>query len=109
MHAPRTGRSASFPAMRRRAARRAASRAIEAAALAQHAPHELMQRAGAAVARLALAVAPHARRIWVACGPGNNGGDGLVAARQLHRRRLRRAGHVCSAMRNACRTMPARR
>jgi ADP-dependent NAD(P)H-hydrate dehydratase / NAD(P)H-hydrate epimerase len=63
----------------------AASRAIEAEALASHAPHELMQRAGTAVARLALAVAPHARRVWVACGPGNNGGDGLVAAAQLHR------------------------
>ncbi len=62
-----------------------ASRAIEAAALAQHAPHALMQRAGLAVARLALAVAPHARRVWVACGPGNNGGDGLVAATHLHR------------------------
>ncbi len=62
-----------------------ASRAIEAAALAQHAPHVLMQRAGAAVARLALAVAPHAQRVWAACGPGNNGGDGLVAARHLHR------------------------
>jgi hydroxyethylthiazole kinase-like uncharacterized protein yjeF len=66
-----------------------ASRSIEAAALAQHAPHVLMQRAGTAVARLALAVTPHAQRIWVACGPGNNGGDGLVAARQLHRAGLR--------------------
>lgn len=61
------------------------SRDIEAAALSRHAPHALMQRAGTAVARLALAIAPHARRIWVACGPGNNGGDGLVAARHLHR------------------------
>jgi hydroxyethylthiazole kinase-like uncharacterized protein yjeF len=62
-----------------------ASRAIEAAALAQYPAHQLMQRAGLAVARLALAVAPHARRVWVACGPGNNGGDGLVAATHLHR------------------------
>ncbi|HMO48654.1 MAG TPA: NAD(P)H-hydrate dehydratase [Rubrivivax sp.] len=63
----------------------AASRAIEAAALAQQPPHALMQRAGQAVARLALAVAPHARQVWVACGPGNNGGDGLVAATLLQR------------------------
>ncbi len=62
-----------------------ASRAIEAAALARHAPYALMQRAGQAVARLALAVAPHARHVWVACGPGNNGGDGLVAATLLQR------------------------
>ena len=44
----------------------------------------LMQSAGLACARLALAVAPHARRIWVAAGPGNNGGDGLEAALHLH-------------------------
>jgi hydroxyethylthiazole kinase-like uncharacterized protein yjeF len=43
-----------------------------------------MQNAGLSCARLALAVAPHARRIWVAAGPGNNGGDGLEAALQLH-------------------------
>ncbi|KAF1023852.1 MAG: Bifunctional NAD(P)H-hydrate repair enzyme Nnr [Paracidovorax wautersii] len=46
-------------------------------------PHTLMQRAGLACARLALALAPHARRIWIACGPGNNGGDGLQAAIHL--------------------------
>lgn len=64
----------------------AGTRRIEQAALAQAAPHALMQRAGLAVARLALALAPHARSIWVAAGPGNNGGDGLEAAAQLQRR-----------------------
>jgi hydroxyethylthiazole kinase-like uncharacterized protein yjeF len=61
----------------------AASRRIEAAALAMSLPHALMARAGLGVARLAQAVAPGARRVWVAAGPGNNGGDGLVAARHL--------------------------
>ena len=62
----------------------ASSRLIEQCALAGAAPHTLMASAGLGVARLALAVAPQARRIWVAAGPGNNGGDGLVAARHLH-------------------------
>lgn len=66
----------------------AATRRIERAALEACPPGTLMARAGLAVARLALAVAPHARRVWVACGPGNNGGDGLEAALQLHRRGL---------------------
>ena len=61
----------------------AATRHIEQAAAASLPVHALMQRAGLAVARLALAVAPHARTIWIACGPGNNGGDGLEAAAQL--------------------------
>ena len=42
-----------------------------------------MASAGLAVARLALALAPHAQRVQLWCGPGNNGGDGLVAARHL--------------------------
>ncbi len=61
----------------------AATRLIEQAAALQSPPHALMQRAGLAVARLALALAPHARTIWIACGPGNNGGDGLEAAMHL--------------------------
>lgn len=61
----------------------AASRAIERAAAATLEPHTLMQRAGLAVARLALALAPHAKTIWIACGPGNNGGDGFEAAAHL--------------------------
>jgi hydroxyethylthiazole kinase-like uncharacterized protein yjeF len=63
----------------------AASRAIEQSAASALAAHTLMQRAGLAVARLALAIAPHAKTIWVACGPGNNGGDGFEAAMHLHR------------------------
>jgi ADP-dependent NAD(P)H-hydrate dehydratase / NAD(P)H-hydrate epimerase len=61
----------------------AVTRRIEQAAAAQLAPHALMQRAGLAVARLACALAPHAQTIWLACGPGNNGGDGLEAAMHL--------------------------
>ncbi|MDB5874157.1 MAG: hypothetical protein JWQ07_3599 [Ramlibacter sp.] len=59
-------------------------RAIEQAAAASLPPHTLMERAGLAVAKLALAVAPNAKTIWIACGPGNNGGDGLEAAMHLH-------------------------
>ena len=62
----------------------AATRQVEQQAAASLPQHALMSRAGLAVARLARALAPHARCIWVACGPGNNGGDGLVAATHLH-------------------------
>jgi len=62
-----------------------ATRRLEQAMAAQLAPHTLMQRAGLAVAQLAQAIAPHARTIWIACGPGNNGGDGLEAAHHLAR------------------------
>ena len=59
------------------------SRQVEQALQATLPPHALIERAGWAVARLALAVAPHAQRIWIAAGGGNNGGDGLIAARHL--------------------------
>jgi hydroxyethylthiazole kinase-like uncharacterized protein yjeF len=62
------------------------SRALEAQLKATLAPHTLMPAAGLAVARLALAIAPHAQAIWLACGPGDNGGDGLVAAAHLQAR-----------------------
>ncbi|WP_298827722.1 NAD(P)H-hydrate dehydratase [uncultured Piscinibacter sp.] len=59
------------------------TRRIEAAALTVLPPHALLQRAGAAVARLALALAPHARVVRILAGVGNNGGDGLDAAIRL--------------------------
>lgn len=44
---------------------------------------ELMERAGAAVAREAMRAFPDARRCAVVCGGGSNGGDGRIAARIL--------------------------
>ena len=64
----------------------AVTRRVERDAAATLPPHTLMQRAGQAVARLAMALAPDARTVWIACGPGNNGGDGFVAATQLHQK-----------------------
>ena len=48
-------------------------------------PALLMERAGAAVARACLDLlgGAYGRRAVVVCGRGNNGGDGLVAARHL--------------------------
>jgi len=43
----------------------------------------LMENAGAAVARFAVADYPQAERIGIVCGKGNNGGDGFAAARKL--------------------------
>ena len=48
-----------------------------------HDVSELMERAGAAVAREVLTRFPAARRIAVVCGGGSNGGDGRIAARIL--------------------------
>ncbi|RYP08543.1 hypothetical protein DL765_008748 [Monosporascus sp. GIB2] len=46
---------------------------------------QLMELAGLSVSQVVYKVHPpdKGRRILVACGPGNNGGDGLVAARHL--------------------------
>ncbi len=64
----------------------AGMRAIDSAAIARGIPSlDLMERAGTAVAEVALGLG-EAGPIVVLCGPGNNGGDGLVAARVLRDR-----------------------
>ncbi|KAG5926770.1 hypothetical protein E4U42_002964 [Claviceps africana] len=47
---------------------------------------QLMELAGLSVSQAVTRLQPRdkGRRILVACGPGNNGGDGLVAARHLY-------------------------
>lgn len=57
---------------------------------------QLMEEAGAAVAAAAMALLNTAERprtgvVLILCGPGNNGGDGLVAARYLARAGIRAA------------------
>lgn len=61
----------------------AALRRVEAQAAAAFDgdTYELMRRAGQSAWRALLQHWPQARRIVVACGPGNNGGDGYVLAR----------------------------
>lgn len=46
---------------------------------------QLMELAGLSVSQAVFKLQPlsKGKRILVACGPGNNGGDGLVAARHL--------------------------
>ncbi len=45
----------------------------------------LMERAAVAMSNEILTAFPHARRTLAVCGGGNNGGDGFVIARELHR------------------------
>lgn len=70
-----------------RVLRVAGIRVVEAALLAASAPGRLMERAGEAVAAAALDLASdRGGSVVLLAGPGNNGGDALVAARCLHAR-----------------------
>ena len=58
---------------------------------------ELMENAGSVVAR-EIEKRWSARPAIVLCGPGNNGGDGFVAARHLFRTGLARSHCLCSGL-----------
>lgn len=58
-------------------------RAIEQKIAAQPTPPALMERAGLAAAELARTLLGDGTSLLVLAGPGNNGGDALVAARHL--------------------------
>lgn len=69
----------------KRALTAAEMRAVDAAAAEHGMPASvLMENAGQALAKAALELAGPQGRFLVLCGMGNNGGDGLVAARALH-------------------------
>jgi hydroxyethylthiazole kinase-like uncharacterized protein yjeF len=83
-HAPRTRAAtpvhAAPPVFTRAAIRRVDRRAASRYHLAGPV---LMENAGAALARAAIRHLAPGGRVLILCGPGNNGGDGLVAARHL--------------------------
>lgn len=49
----------------------------------------LMQRAGEGAFKILRANFPHAKKIAIVCGKGNNGGDGYVLAQLVHKARLK--------------------
>lgn len=85
----------------------AETRQVEQAARSREAEDALMERAGSSVARLALALWPHARTIHVLAGPGGNGGDGLYAASILQKQG--RTVHVSLCASTALRSEPVAR
>ena len=100
-----------IPVLDARAMRRADREAIRAGT----ASSLLMENAAEALVEALRAAYPDWRRVVVACGPGNNGGDGLAAARLLTGRGLAVAvftlgdpsGYRADAAENAARARAA--
>jgi NAD(P)H-hydrate epimerase len=76
---------ASGPAAAPRTLSRDEVRALDRRAIERHGVPGvvLMENAGRGATELAVRLWPAARRVAILCGPGNNGGDGLVIARHL--------------------------
>ena len=84
-------------------------RTLEARAASALPPHTLMARAGAAAAQFLLESDQHsperqALPVWIAAGPGNNGGDALVLAAELQKAGV--AVEVCMPRRSQTRRRP---
>ncbi|KAL2062188.1 hypothetical protein VTL71DRAFT_6454 [Oculimacula yallundae] len=75
----------SSPVMKTLSAKNAAALDKDLMSIGAFSLDQLMELAGLSVSQAIYRVHPpsRGRRILVACGPGNNGGDGLVAARHL--------------------------
>jgi hydroxyethylthiazole kinase-like uncharacterized protein yjeF len=63
-----------------------AIRAVESAAFARAPTPPLIERAGTAAVAVATSMLAHEGRVLVLAGPGHNGGDAFVVARQLRAR-----------------------
>ena len=58
---------------------------------------DLMRHAAAAIAEFAQQQFPQAKRVTVLCGRGNNGGDGMMAARLLAEREIAVTAVLCGS------------
>ena len=59
------------------------TRSVELNCLSNFSHGELIALAGRSAARWIRSIRPHAKNIWIACGPGNNGADGYACAAEL--------------------------
>ena len=70
---------------------------------------DVMEQAARALADTALARFPDAKRVYIACGPGGNGGDGYACARMLKEKGLECAIYASAPAKSADAIENARR